>query len=40
MCRALLDGRLVVFARSGHCPMFEVPDEFNRALLGFSAIPT
>jgi pimeloyl-ACP methyl ester carboxylesterase len=36
LCRALLDGRLVVFEHTGHCPMFEAPDEFNRAVLEFT----
>jgi pimeloyl-ACP methyl ester carboxylesterase len=36
MCRSLLDARLVVFERAGHCPMFEAPDDFNRALLEFT----
>jgi pimeloyl-ACP methyl ester carboxylesterase len=36
MCRSLLDARLVVIERSGHCPMFEAPRQFNRALLSFA----
>jgi pimeloyl-ACP methyl ester carboxylesterase len=36
MAGLLLDGQLVVFERAGHCPMFEAPDEFNRALVEFT----
>jgi pimeloyl-ACP methyl ester carboxylesterase len=36
LCSALLDARIVVFEGAGHCPMFEAPVEFNRALLEFT----
>jgi pimeloyl-ACP methyl ester carboxylesterase len=32
----LPDGRIEVLNGAGHCPMFEVPDAFNRALLAFA----
>ncbi|WP_169738339.1 alpha/beta fold hydrolase [Patulibacter minatonensis] len=35
----LHDGELVVLDGVGHCPMFEAPERFNRALLDFTRTP-
>lgn len=37
LASSLPDARLVVLDGVGHCPMFERPDEFNRALRRFAA---
>jgi len=34
----LPDARIEVLNGAGHCPMFEVPDAFNRALLAFTGL--
>jgi pimeloyl-ACP methyl ester carboxylesterase len=33
----LPNASLDIIDRAGHCPMFEIPTEFNRAVLGFTA---
>jgi pimeloyl-ACP methyl ester carboxylesterase len=35
LCRSLLDARLVTIENAAHGPMFETPDEFNRAVMRF-----
>jgi len=37
LSRSLLDARLIEIPQAGHCPMFETPGAFDRALLGFTA---